>query len=136
MGELCWSKNTELGRGTWSIGTDRGMRPSRRGLSRHLQVLRGESKEVYGWLQHLPPFLRFVVAKLVAAGIYNMSNAPNHCLINEYQLGGGIQSHKVNRNKKSTWIRWRAAKPSLKSAYRIADCCTGRAPLLPLCGNY
>jgi len=43
--------------------------------------------------QALPPFLRAVVDRLVAAGVYSASEAPNHCLVNEYKDGAGIPPH-------------------------------------------
>ena len=44
-------------------------------------------------MQALPPFLRAVVDRLVAAGVYSAAEAPNHCLVNEYRDGAGIPPH-------------------------------------------
>ena len=43
--------------------------------------------------QALPAFLQLVVDWLVSAGVYAASEAPNHCLVNEYRDGAGIPPH-------------------------------------------
>ena len=45
-------------------------------------------------LQALPPFLSALVDRLVAASLYDVSEAPNHCLINAYSAGAGIPPHQ------------------------------------------
>ena len=44
-------------------------------------------------MQALPLFLQTVVDRLVAAGVYDAREAPNHCLVNEYRDGAGIPPH-------------------------------------------
>jgi alkylated DNA repair protein alkB family protein 6 len=45
------------------------------------------------WSQPLPAFLAALVARLVAAGVYPATRAPNHVLVNAYCGGAGIPPH-------------------------------------------
>ena len=44
-------------------------------------------------MQRLPPCLQALVELLVAAGVYEEDQAPQHVLVNSYKGGAGIGAH-------------------------------------------